>query len=108
MRRPFQQCVYRCASAYSCWDIALSVRRPTLSLLEAEKLVNKGLISAYCKVVYKSRILCAIFQLFDAASFQMLLLFEGGFMQRAETTKFLKVAWNVAQHVWQKCNISNV
>ena len=43
MRRPFQQCVYRCATACSCWDIALWARRPTLSLLEAEKSVNKGL-----------------------------------------------------------------
>ena len=43
MRRPFQRCVYRGGGACSCWDIALWVRRPTLSLLEAEKLVDKGL-----------------------------------------------------------------
>ena len=45
MRRPFQRCVYRGGSACSCWDIALWVRRPTLSLLEAEKSVDKGLTS---------------------------------------------------------------
>ena len=43
MRRPFQRCVYRGGSACSCWDIALWVRRPTSSLLEAEKSVDKGL-----------------------------------------------------------------
>ena len=44
MRRPFQRCVYHAGRACSCWDIALWVRRPTLSLLEAEKSVEKGLI----------------------------------------------------------------
>ena len=44
MRRPFQRCVYRGGSACSCWDIALWVRRPTSSLLEAEKSVDKGLM----------------------------------------------------------------
>ena len=42
MRRPFQRCVYHGGSTCSCWDIALWVRRPTLSLLEAEKSVDKG------------------------------------------------------------------
>ena len=32
----------------------------------------------YRKVMYKSRGLCAIFQLLDAASIQVRLLFEGG------------------------------
>ena len=43
MRRPFQRCVYRGGRAFSCWDIALWVRRPTSSFLEAEKSVDKGL-----------------------------------------------------------------
>ena len=42
MRRPFQRCVYRGGSICGGWDIALWVRRPTLSLLQAEKSVDKG------------------------------------------------------------------
>ena len=34
-------CVYHCACAGSCRDIALWVRRPTLSHIEAEKLLGK-------------------------------------------------------------------
>ena len=55
MRRPFQQCVYRCASACSCWDIALWVRRSTLSLLEADKSVNKRKVfSVFCWICVSS------------------------------------------------------
>ena len=51
MRRPFQRCVYPGGSACSCWDIALWVRRPTSSLLEAEKSVDKGLKEKKRKMV---------------------------------------------------------
>ena len=43
LRRPFHQYVYRDDSAVSCWDIAVWVKRPTLSFLEAEESVNKRL-----------------------------------------------------------------
>ena len=45
-------CVYRGGGACTCWDIALWVRRPTLSLLEAEKSVDKGLRVAYFSILY--------------------------------------------------------
>ena len=49
----------------------------------------------YRKVVYKSRGLCAIFQLFGAASIQVLLLFEAAYMQNPESAKPVKAVSNI-------------
>ena len=58
MRRPFQRCVQRGGSACSCSYIALWVRTPNLSLLEAETSVDKGLnlfpFSHKCHLLLKS------------------------------------------------------
>ena len=49
-------------------------RKPRQSVMVRFHGVNR----MYRKVVYKSRGFCAIFQLFCAASIQVLLLFDGG------------------------------
>ena len=47
------------------------------------------------KVVYKSRSLDAIFQLFVAASIQVRLLFEGGLYANPESVKPVKAVWHM-------------
>ena len=52
----------------------------------------------YRKFVYKSRSLCAIFQLFGAASIQVRLLFESGLcthVQRLESAKLVNAVWHM-------------
>ena len=70
----------------------------------------------YWKVVYKSRCLCAIFQLFGAASIQVWLLFEGGLYAKSWVCKtrksglaHVKWKWNLTlrlSQIYFKCKLA--
>ena len=63
----------------------------------------------YRKVVYKSRGLCAIFQLFSAASIQVWVLFKCGLYAMFSVCKAMKAVWNdVTRAMKAKLDFVNV
>ena len=65
--------------------------------------IRISLQTEYHKVVYKSRRVCAIFQLFGAASIQVWLFFEGGFYAMFWVCKTGKSG---PEHEKWKCNLT--